>query len=343
MEFTKKKTRSTNETPVVARARACKKAARLMLPVITALMLTACFADKEAPALLSEGEASPARDSYFDALWQGSYTQLNTIIPALKQEADAGDERSMATLGFAYAWQLAEYRRNPSADANVGKNARLAVEAFDSAMKDIPNDARLLGFRGSFKQAQARVENNPSLITAGFIDEELAARRWPAWGLFTKAYGVITLSPTDKVYQDGINAMWKNIDVCAGTKVDRDNFVVTDYPGLFASNPDLRIQRACTNTPVAPHNIEGFFLYFGDLYAKASDLEKARHMYQIALDMNPGDWPYAQVAMRRIERLEQLPALFNTEYDRSLPVSVDDINMFQGPANCTGCHQGAAL
>lgn len=343
MGFTMKKTKNLNEAGVGTLYRTGKRTAKLILPIITALMLTACFPDKEAPALLSEGETSPARDSYFDALWQGRYSQLNTLIPALKQEADAGDEKSMAILGFAYAWQLAEYRRDPAANPTVGNNARLAVEAFDSAMDEIPNDARLLGFRGSFKQAQARVEDNPSLTIAGFLDEEAAAKRWPAWGLFTKAYGVITLSPSDKIYQGGIDAMWKNLDVCAGTKVDRNNFAIADYPNLFTQNSDPRIQRACTNTPVAPHNIEGFFLYFGDLYAKANELEKAQHMYQIALDMNPGDWPYAQVAMTRIERLNQLPELFNTEYDRALPVSVDDINLFQGPANCMACHQGSAL
>lgn len=343
MGFTMKKTINIHVPSVGSLHCTGTHTTKLILPFITALMLSACFADKEAPALLSEGETTPARDSYFDALRQGRYGQLNTIIPALKQEADAGEERSMAVLGFAYSWQLAEYRRDPAADSTVGKNARLAVEAFDHAMDEIPKDARLLGFRGSFKQAQARVEDNPALTIAGFIDEEAAAKRWPAWGLFTKAYGVITLNPNDKLYQGGIDAMWKNLDVCAGTKVDRNNFAIADYPNLFAQNPDPRIQRACINTPVAPHNIEGFFLYFGDLYAKANELEKARHMYQIALDMNPGDWPYAQVAMTRIERLNQLPELFNTEYDRALPVSVDDINLFQGPANCVVCHQGSAL
>ncbi|MCG8314078.1 MAG: hypothetical protein MI976_12780 [Pseudomonadales bacterium] len=155
--------------------------------------------DTEAPALLSENP-SEAREGYFEALWYGEYERLDDLIPALQAEAEAGDAYSQAILGFSYGWKLAEYRRDLDADPNIGLNAEKAVDAFDSAMKLIPGDARLLGFRGSYLQAQGRIDNNQLLTIRGFIDESNAATRWPAWGLFTKAYGLITLSPESSLY-----------------------------------------------------------------------------------------------------------------------------------------------
>ncbi len=307
----------------------------------SAIGLTGCGAeiDLEAPPLLSEGDLSQGRSAYFDALWDGNYNNLDEIIITLKKEADAGDPQSLAVLGFAHSWKLAEYRRDP-VNSSITDHAKLAADAFSGAIKELPHDARLLGFRGSFRQARGRIENNSLLTALGWFDEVNAANRWPAWGLFTKAYGLITFGPDESLYQQGIDSLWDNLDICAGEEVNREAFNLQDYPQLTQSNDDPRIERPCTNTPVAPHNLEGFFLYFGDMYSKASNINKAETMYRTALEVNTGSWPYVNVATKRIERLQDLPALFNLERGSSEPVSVDDINLFQSQISCVVCHQG---
>ncbi|MCG8314077.1 MAG: hypothetical protein MI976_12775 [Pseudomonadales bacterium] len=134
--------------------------------------------------------------------------------------------------------------------------------------------------------------------------------------------------------------MWENIDVCAGEPVNREDFQLVDYPGLNQATGNPLLDRACLNTPVVPHNLEGFFLYFGDMYAKANNLEQAQRLYGIALELDPGDWPYSQVVLSRLERLEELPVLFNTVYESSEEVSVEEINLFESQINCVPCHQG---
>ena len=319
---------------------ALKTVATALICSLATLGITGCKEDKEAPPLLSESTPSEGRDAFFDALWYGEYERMENVIPLLQAEADAGDASSLAILGFSHSWKLAEYRRDPDADPDIGRHAALAVDAFDAAIRQIPGDARLLGFRGSFLQAQGRVESNQLLTIRGFIDENNAAQRWPAWGLFTKAYGLITLAADDPLYQQGIDALWENIDVCAGEPVNREAFNLADYPALFVPSGDPRLDRPCLNTPVAPHNLEGFFLYFGDMYAKANDLDQAQRLYGIALELDPGDWPYAHVARSRLNRLDELPELFNRVYDRSEEVSVEEINLFESQINCVSCHQG---
>lgn len=322
-----------------------KKVPRVLMMVTvlgTTIGLTGCGGspDAEAPPLLSEGDISQGRDAYFDALQNGNYSELDDIIATLKQESDAGDPQSLAVLGFAHSWKLAEYRRDPS-DPSITEHAKLAADAFSGAIKEIPHDARLLGFRGSFRQARGKIENNSLMTALGWFDEVNAATRWPAWGLFTKAYGLITFGPDESLYKQGIGFLWDNLDICAGENVNREAFNLQDYPQLTQPNIDPRIERPCTNTPVAPHNLEGFFLYFGDMYAKASNLDQAETMYLTALEVNQGDWPYADVAAKRIERLQELPALFNLERGSSEQVSVDEINVFQSQISCVACHQGS--
>ncbi|OUS30119.1 hypothetical protein A9Q99_06455 [Gammaproteobacteria bacterium 45_16_T64] len=321
--------------------RPLRKISLITTMVASVSLLPGCASeDAEAPALLSEGESSQGRVDFFEALRHGSYDDVDDIIITLTEESSAGDPRSQAVLGFAHSWKLAEYRRDPT-DPNITQHAQLAIDAFHGAIKEIPDDARLLGFRGSFRQAQGKIDDNSLLTALGWFDEVNAAKRWPAWGLFTKAYGLITFEPEESLYKQGIDFMWENLDVCAGVPVDKDSFNLQDYPQLGQPYSDPRLDRACNNTAVAPYNLEGFFLYFGDMYAKASNLEKASVMYNAALELDPGSWPYADVANTRLERLEELPTLFNLERASSELVSADDINLFQGPISCVSCHQMA--
>ena len=41
-------------------------------------------------------------------------------------------------------------------------------------------------------------------------------------------------------------------------------------------------ERSCYPSPAAPHNIEGFFLHFGDALSKAGQLEDAREAWGLA-------------------------------------------------------------
>lgn len=296
------------------------------------------------PPLLSAEPTSPGREAYFAALAAADYDALEPAIELLTREYLDGDDRSTAVLGFAHAWRLAESPRLEDPEARVIESADLAVRAFTEASEALPDDPRLVGFLGSFKQAQGSIHDRPELETEGWFDQKAAARAWPEWGRFTQAYGLVSKAPSHKRFDDGIDLLWANLDACVDDKVDRDAF---DYRPLFdqvQSDDDPLNQRACGNTAVVPYNAQGFFVVFGDLLAKAGDTRAARGLYETALDL-PGSetWPYAWLAQDRLESLSSLPDRFRQNPERGSTVDARDATVFSGPFSCTVCHAATAV
>ncbi|MCP4503483.1 MAG: hypothetical protein GY822_26425 [Deltaproteobacteria bacterium] len=304
----------------------------------------ACFPLEEAPALLSGAPSTPGRDAFFVAFYAGDYDALDEIIELLTREYLDGDDISTATLGFAHAWRLAESSRNSEGPARVIESADLAVRFFEESSEVFPNDARLRGFLGSFKQASGSIHGHDDLKTEGWFDQQGAAQDWPEWGYFTQAYGLVTLEPSETRYNDGIELYWKNIDACIDGSIDRNNFDYLPYVEDVQNDSDERDSRACGNSEVVPFNTQGFFLIFGDMLAKGNQLEDAEKMYQTALDI-PSDeaWPYRELTENRLETLSDLPNAFAKDVERGSEVNPYKTTIFSGPMNCVACHEGAAL
>ena len=309
---------------------------RLLLPL---LLGTACIRPIQSPPpLLLAATPSPGRTAYFAALGTGDYAALDGIIATLTQEADSGDITSRAVLGFAHAWRLSEWHRQPT-DPTVTRHAALAAHAFEQASAALPDDPRLVGFRGSFLQARGSIEDDPKLTRQGWFDTVDASKAWPEWGKFTQAYGLITLSTDHRLYNESIELYWDNLDECAGAPVPRGPLDWRPYAAELDANGSARDRRACTNTTVAPHNVEGFFMVFGDHLAKAGDLELARSMYENALNIDDGTWPHRAVAEARVADLQALPERFSTNPEGGEVRAVTEMPVFGSAISCTVCHQ----
>jgi tetratricopeptide (TPR) repeat protein len=308
--------------------------------VMTAVLLSGCDRGEPPPLLWSSG-ASPGRDAFFEALRHGRYDDLDPIVDDLTGEAAEGDDVSLAVLGFAHAWRMAEAVRNEPDPAVVG-HIDLAASAFERAIEALPDDPRLVGFFGGMELAQGTVWDDSALQRRGWFDQAEARRRWPEWGLFTQAFGLVTFDPDEPRYDKGIELLWDNLDACVDERVDRDDFDWSAYERGVDRDEDAWNRRACANTDVAPHNVEGFFLIFGDAYAKAGDLDDADLMYRTALaGQDAGAWPYRWVAEDRRARLDELPGLLGAEAPDG-PIAPTEALIFGGPISCTVCHQGVA-
>ena len=273
-------------------------------------IVTACT-QGQLPDLLSDAPPSIGRDAYVDALSTGNYAAGEEAIELLTREYLDGDPHSTALLGFAHAWRLSEASRSDDASARVIESADLAVRFFSEALEDFPNDRRLRGFLGSFKQAQGSIHDRPALQRKGWFDQKAAVRDWPEWEHFTQAYGRVTKGVDDPRYVDGIDLLWKNLEACIDDRIDRNAFNYRPLFDLVQSDSDDRDQRACVNTPIAPYNALGFFLFFREMLAKARDLATADGMYQTALDLPESEtWPYVWLAEDRIANLDVLPDRF---------------------------------
>lgn len=312
---------------------------KVLMVSVCLMFVMGCAPLSEPPPLLSEAASTAGRDAFFTAFQSADYDALDNAIELLTREYLDGDDVSTATLGFAHAWKLAESGRVEEGPARVIESADLAVRYFTESSEALPDDPRLKGFLGSFKQAQGSIHNRPDLQTEGWFDQKKAVRDWPEWGLFTQAYGLITKEPDEKRYQQGIDLLWENIDKCVDSKVDREKFDYLADFDVVQQDDDLRNLRACGNTDVAPYNTQGFFLVFGDFFAKAGDLEQASVMYGTAIDL-PGSetWPHLDLAEQRIVDLEQLPDWFAEVPERGTQVDATQTTIFSGPHNCAVCH-----
>jgi tetratricopeptide (TPR) repeat protein len=295
----------------------------------------------EVPDLLWQSGASPGRDAFFGALAHGDYDALDPVIADLTGEAADGDEVSQAVLGFAHAWRVAE-RARYEPDPEVIGHIDLAVTSFERAVDAIPHDPRLVGFLGSMQLAQGNVWGDNALIRKGWFGTKASARQWPEWGLFTQAYGLVTLDPDEPRYAKGIELLWDNLDACVDERVDREDLDWSVYEAQVDRDEDAWNRRACANTDVVPHGVEGFFLIFGDVYAKAGELDAADMMYKNALgSVDVADWPYRWVAEDRRARLDELPEQFRGEAPEG-PFEPTEWLVFGGPVGCTVCHQREA-
>lgn len=80
---------------------------------------------------------------------------------------------------------------------------------------------------------------------------------------------------------------------------------------------------------------------FGDLLAREGDLTQARRMYETALSTEASlSWPYRAATERRRDDVAGLQTRWAVAPERGAALSIDDVPMFSGPANCSLCHQG---
>ncbi|MEC7349059.1 MAG: hypothetical protein VYB60_09280 [SAR324 cluster bacterium] len=98
-------------------------------------------------------------------------------------------------------------------------------------------------------------------------------------------------------------------------------------------------KRACWNSWIAPYNLQGFFLNFGDILVKEDKPEIARKIYQAAMDHPDFEtWPYKDNLIRRIENADQNVEKFRANNNPSADVN-DSTIMIKTTFGCMGCHQ----
>lgn len=295
---------------------------------------------RTAPAALWSASPSDGRTRFFAALKTGNHAGLPPIVSALSAEHLEGDRVSTAVLGFAHAWSLAESSRVGN-DPTVIESASVAQRFFDTAYQAFPADPRLLGFQGSMMMAEGSIHGDEARSRDGYFLAQSSSVQWPQWGLFTFAYSLSTQPPNSARGREAIEALWKNLESCAeGRAFSRTS---TDSLAWFSetsrsSNP--LVSRACGNQPVAPYNTEGFFAVFGDLLARAGNTEQAARMYETALATEASvSWPFRAAIERRRAQVGALAERWSTEPKRGGLRNIDDVTLFNGPANCSVCHQ----
>jgi hypothetical protein len=108
--------------------------------------------------------------------------------------------------------------------------------------------------------------------------------------------------------------------------------VFPSVAGECGTQPEI-----CFNAGLAPHNLEGSFALFGDLYTKAGRVEDAVRNYELAANLGENNgWNPAFLAnVRRLAAEAPARAALYTDDD---PTNDPPFTDFGGAGNCAYCH-----
>jgi hypothetical protein len=236
-------------------------------------------------------------------------------------------------VAWANVWRVAESARGNATTAELVQSLLAVRPAFALAWSLEPDDPRILGFLGSVTFGEGFTLANAPQQAEGLAMLDEAAAAWPEFNFFTAGYVTSELPQDSPGFQRALDYQWRNLDICAGAPVDRQD---PDLVPLLRRETHAGRQRACFNSWIAPFNWEGFFLNFGDMLVKNRDPRTAVRIYAAAkLDRSYERWPYRAVLEARIQNAEANVAAFN----RSDPPPGDDTIMLQSSFSCMGCHQ----
>lgn len=307
--------------------------------VLTLVVVGCSPRSQEVPPRPPRGEArvplAVTADSLFwRTLHAGAYDSIARALFVLKAAylQNPADRQTAAHIGFMHAWHIAERSRSGQVNPAITDDAVLARRYFDLAVANSPTyDARFHGFGAVFRMVEGDIHRDPALWADGLRRGREAIRVWPEFNWFTIGYALSGKPDTSALFREGLEMQWKTVDACGRTTVDRSNPTAEVALAALRTESDPLRLRACTNTWIAPHNMEGFFLNMGDMVVKSGDWRAGQKVYQLAkgVDAYP-TWPYREILEARIREAEQNVGVFRRE---NAPM------MFSSKFSCSACHQ----
>jgi len=293
-------------------------------------------APEKSPSAERTADAVRADELFWRTLHAGAYEGIPQALTALKAAylANPNDPVTAAHIGWLHIWRLAERARlAPRPGPEITDDAVLARKYFEEAVRLNPREARYLGFYASLLMTEGTIHRDEKLVRRGYYTMRDAVAAWPEFNYFTAGYGAGAQPYDSARFREGLEAQWLNLDVCVGEKVDRVN---PDYARYMRLETNEGPKRVCWNSWIAPHNVEGFFLNFGDMLVKAGEPEKAVTMYRNArLTSDFTSWPYKSVLEDRIANASR-----NVEAFRRPDAAPGSATMMiRSPYACMGCHQ----
>lgn len=266
----------------------------------------------DAAALAAAGEAA-----FFDTLYGIQNREAETIsLLGSVVTADANAGRSFFLLGMMHLYRASkalEGRYNDPSEF-VLTEAALAQSALDEAVPKTPEDTRVPGFRGAVTYLNGVLHQDEDRKQLGLQQLRAAVELYPDFNNFSFLGTVApVVSPKDPLFAESLELVQKAL--------------------VGGCTPDTQPE-ICGNAGKAPHNTQGAFILFGDMYAKAGLPDQALPYYQLTLIL-PGidTWPFREIANERIATVQERAALWNDEDPTNDPRFIGS-----GPEACAICH-----
>lgn len=303
---------------------ACEKIAVFMTPV-------------KKPAVSHSKIADRAERYFWTTLHEGRYldiTKADKLLMAAYLK-NPNDPNLAAHLGFLHIWKITERQRGAGQDPLIPNEIILSKQYFSDAHVLDPKNAIYQGFLGDSQVVTGQIFHDKREEVRGYFTLKSAIAKWPEFNYFTAGYLMTTLPPQSKQFKKALKWQWKTLDICLGRDIDRKN------PQYRLSSVKLvmgsKKYRACWDTWIAPHNVEGYFMNMGDMLVKSGDWQTGIAMYKNATyQQNYAFWPYRSMLEKRIKNAKE-----NVKYFQQDPASADPDRaiMFNSGYGCMACHQ----
>jgi len=285
-------------------------------------------------AFAGEPARTPAAEKA-DVLFWSTFHGANyaDIDKALTAETAAyleapTDAVTAAHVGWLHMWRLGERARTPRVGPTITDDAVLARKYFARAVQLDPHEPRYAGFLAAAELSEAALDRDPELARRGAATMKDAVVAWPEFNLFTAGYVASALPASSPEFAAGLEQQWQNIEVCIKQKVDRAH---PGYAGFMALDTKVGHARACWNSKIAPHNLEGFFLNMGDMLVKKGDWQTAQAIYANARASKEfATWKFRDVLADRISHAQANVAEFAKPEAKI---------MINSSFACMACHQ----
>jgi hypothetical protein len=274
--------------------------------------------------------AKQADDVFWSTFHGGGYDEIGRAldVETAAYLATPTDAVTAAHVGWLHMWRLGERARTPRATPTITDDAVLARKYFARAVALDPHEPRYAGFLAAAELSEAALDRDPALAREGATTMTGAVAAWPEFNLFTAGYVASALPASSPAFVAGLEQQWQNIEVCIGQKIDRAH---PDYARFMALETTVGHARACWNSKIAPHNLEGFFLNMGDMLVKRGDWQSAQRIYANARAAREfAQWKYRDVLADRIAHARENVAEFAKA---NAPI------MINSTFACMACHE----
>jgi hypothetical protein len=283
--------------------------------------------------------AVTADSLFWRTLHAGAYDEIPRVMTVMKAAylQNPRDPRTTAHVGFLHAWKAAERARLASVPPTMTDELILARTFFARAAALDPADARVQGFHAVFEMSDATVQRDSAAFAAALARGRAAIAAWPEFNWFTVGYTLGGRDHASPLFREGLAMQWQTLDACSGARVDRTSPTAAVVLRADATERDPRRRRACWNSWIAPHNVEGFFLNMGDMLVKSGDWRTGVRVYALARGMGSYPrWAFRDVLEARIARAEENVAAFR----RPEAAGADGARPMLGSRfSCVACHQ----
>ncbi len=283
-----------------------------------------------------------ANQRFWNIFHAGQYERADEALELLQAAwyQNPHDAVLVSHMAWAHLWQVAERERRGSVSPRILDHAILSQQYFTEALELVPDEPRYTGFLSSVEMAVASITGNEALRRQAYFRGLKSIELWPEFNGFTVAFSMIGgLPPSHEKFAEGLEMMWRNNDACALYSADRKDVDLAPFLAIEPQTMPDTWKRACINSWIAPYNLEGYLLVFGDALVKSGDWQLGVKLYR-QMEKTPdfATWPYAHLIEARIRDAEINVVRFGKQTAQGQPPASTG-TMFNSSYTCMGCHQ----